>query len=326
MTKLRIRFLTIAGDQSESDCPDQKALTDLDQLVRSELTRLLLGAIPTQLRRHQLVHLLEQERPSLSNPIVRVNLFFSEPHHLRTNQFFRSTFEVEPYPWLRDQFDLHFGQAEISETEIYKLALKTRDYFRNNFCFPAEISTAGLLQVVLHRLTNPRWDEPVTQLDLWDFVRIWKMICQKHFGDTYNTFFELLLNRVNEINSDLAILNPSSITKENSLPSSGDQFLSQTELDWLKHILAYIQLGWSPPSYPISTGPKNKITKAIETLCRILHLQSKSKVLPASDVTRLKDHLAKSCKDWLIYYKQYKPLTNAEVRSIVRALKHKEDI
>ncbi|MCC7404590.1 MAG: hypothetical protein IT288_09360 [Bdellovibrionales bacterium] len=324
MSRIKLRLMAPGTTEAEN-YSDSAALREFNQTIQSAMNQLLVDSRPNRLRRHQLSKILLREGSDRPELVERIDEFYQIPPRQRSDREFARLFGIKPYPWLRNQFDLNFGQAEVPEVLLYKLSLKVRDFIKSRFTFPGEISNAQMFHLVLYSLTRPRWDEPRSSIDLNDFVRVWRRACLKWFGDRYQIFFKILLDRVNNVEFEVDILNPSSLADLTSNPSAGDQSLTQTELDWLKRVLTSIQLDWSPPAFPLSSGPQNKVTREIEKVCRILHLQSQTQILPATDEARLKEHLSLRCREWLSHYNQYQPLTKAELRTVLREIKAKKE-
>ena len=305
MKSIKIQILT--KDHDGDSRSDLELLSDLNELIVSQFSKLLKEAKPNRLRHHQLIKLMMTEcHPVTDQQKVskQIEQFFALKPQQRSNQAFREIFGCEPNPWLRDQFDLHFANALCSETDLYRLAIRIQDLTRRHFSFPTPIANTGMYHLIVHRLTQPRWDEPNIDINIFDFTRIWEKLAQQSFADQYNIFFDLLNNRIKNIEAREAAFDPATLLDLTTTSSSGDLHLTQLELDWCKQILIATQLCWSPPAYPLSSGPKNKYSKELEQICRLLHLQRKTPIIPAGAAQKLSSHLAHTCKRYLDHYAQ----------------------
>lgn len=225
-----------------------------------------LGA-PNRLKRMQLTKCLSWECPNVPvNELeARINQYYEIPFRKRTELVFRRVFNVDYYPWLYNEFFLCFRNSEISESNILKTAQSLQFFITNYLSTPNEISEFKLLHLLVYQIVHPRWDEPDSKIDFVDLLTKWKDLCFKRWGNKYDNFFKAITNEFLPYTQD-----SNNFSKESSYQvlQSPSVSLTQTEVIWINEILSKTAKLRKLPTYPLSTGPKNRYLRTLDKLVR----------------------------------------------------------
>ncbi len=278
----------------------QKSPIDqLNQRLSDEFEYLLKSAHPRALKKHQIARALIEEKPGLSlrELETKIHEFYSIAYERRTERQVARTFRVKPYPWLMQQFVLNFATAGVSETSMVKSAGRFRHLFRMVLSPPEEINSISFLHTVVHRITNPRWDQPTTGIDLPSFANIWRRTTWEKFGERYHLFFLDLFEKVEAL--------PQNQLPRMDLGQSGEDpswtselNLTQTDLDWMNDIVVALNMDGHLPPFPLKKGPSNPTTLRIEQLVRAANQLYPQHHLP------LEETLRKACGRCLEIFRQ----------------------
>jgi len=272
----------------------------IDSRITFELSRMLKEAMPNQLKLHQLTNLMCREitKSNFTSIKQKVLSYYQVHFQRRTDGQFLKTFGILPYPWLHSQFILNFSNAQISETQLAKLASTLRHLITLNFSPPNPIVKSDFLHLTLYKLIYPRTDRKKSGLTLKDFVLVWRSTAHSKWGNKFEFYFESILEEMELNKGASATRTPIS---RGMLPTeqANDIELSQTDLDWMKDILASIQKQQNPPHYPLSRGPNNPTTRNLEKIVRAICL-----VQTGPNIQLLQNTARSLCTTYLSIYGQ----------------------
>jgi hypothetical protein len=255
-------------------------LLNLDERLVSDLSRLLKTAMPSREKRFRLDKLLQTEVEGASYS-ERILQYYSIPFEHRTRNQFRKVFGIDAYPWLHQQFLLDFASAEISDTELSRIASNIRFYLRNELPLPKEIVEADLLHLVLYKMVSPGTVEGAERVGVASFLRTWRRVCFLKWGDRYEEVFGLFENELFDLSNRSFEYQSSGTAIGLDKDDQGFSMdLSQTDLDWMKALLLALDCSADLPAYPLSRGPDRPVTRQIEKLSRSYNFRRKRPMAP----------------------------------------------
>jgi hypothetical protein len=250
----------------------RQVLAELDQRVTFELGQLLKEAQPSREKIHILTKQMERELQSTDFESIRGKIisYFNVRFERRTGGQFLRTFGMRPYPWLHNQFILNFSNAQVSDTKTVQLAGRFRHLFRATINPPKEIVETDFLHLTIYKLVHPRCEQKSAGLQLSDLLYIWNRTSQAKWGDKYNHFFKSLSEDL-DIEYGTPLTQPPITMGTTANEPANDLELTQTDLDWIKGILAALDKKYSPPKYPLARGPDKPTTRQLEKVVRLMN-------------------------------------------------------
>jgi hypothetical protein len=278
----------------------REMLAGLDQRVSFELSKLLKAAPPDRNRVHQLAKLLKDETGHMDLEYIKRKIFeyYVIPFERRTLGQFKATFGIHPSHWLYNQFILNFSTASITDTQLALLASKLRYFIAAALNPPKALIETDFLHLALFKLLQCRSDEKNAGLGLLDLLESWKQTSIRKWGEKYSEFFEEI-DKYSDFNARTPLTKPP-ITRGTIDTGPGTELnLTQSELDWMRNIVAAIEQNLLPPIYPNSKGPQKPATRQIDKLIRILRASKNSTVMIVLQAAA-KD----LCSSYLKIYKQ----------------------
>jgi hypothetical protein len=275
-------------------------LGEISERFTLELARLLKESHPNALKKHILMKLVHLEVPHYFEDEIRsmITSYYAIAFERRTAGQFQRTFGFRPYPWLLSQFILDFSNAEISETNLARIASSLKFSLCTHFDPPREIGQVDFIHLVIYRLLKARSHKGSSLFDVQDFLAEWRKTSHSRFGDRFDQYFDELGDEVASAEHIQSTSGP--VPRGTAAGESApDAELSQTDLDWLKSVLEALVSEQLPPKYPLSRGPQVKIITQIEHICRLL-----SKPAKAEWREQVVDVACKLCRSCLMSYNQ----------------------
>lgn len=290
----------IAQNNLNRELEIKKQLAQIDKKMDFEFSRLLKQAPPSREKAHQLLNLIARDFPELNEAKIRESIatYYRTPYELRTSAHFFNVFGIKPYPWLQSQFVIHFGNAHISDTKLFKLASNFRHIFNNTIHPPSELTQADFLHLTLYNLVKPRSDQKQTGIRLIDFVDIWERSAHYKWGAKYQSYFDYI-KRLLDFENDIISLAHSTILEPNSITNNTSIKMTQTDLNWMKDLLNALEKNDVFPRFPHSKGPRNRITKLLENATRLTN-NNKNR----QNTKTITESIRKLCTSFLRHHNQ----------------------
>ncbi len=286
-------------NKEESVNNKMSPIEHLNQRLKDEFELLLKTAHPRPLKKRQIASILKDEVQGLSIRELesKVHDFFSIAYERRTEKQVARTFQIKPYPWLMQQFVLNFASAGVSETAMIKSAGRFRYLFRTVIAPPEEINSISFLHTVIHRISNPNWNQPTTGIDLSVFANVWQKSTWERYGEKHRLFFSGLFEKL-EDTPQQSFLQLDLFASGESNDHTFELNLTQTDLDWMKDLIDAINLGERLPAFPLQRGPVSATSQRMEKLVR-----AANKIYPKHHLA-LEETLQRACLDCLKSYHQ----------------------
>lgn len=244
------------------------------RLLEQNIDGLLDQAEPTPLKAYQLYKACEREdlwRGSFAEFSRRLEDYYSRPRWRRSKAGFDIHLE-RPMPQATfGAFHLTFRTARVREAAVENLTSWAHHLMRVGSKMKSAVISKEVLGRVFHRLIRPLPHEKDEDLNLSDFLGVWRRTVFQSFGHRFDEDLEFLSTELRWLDEKFRATEQA---QRDRVPVLIE--LTQTEIDWIAAIRAAVAINRPAPEFPLRRGPQKEPLRQLERVARLYTLSLSS--------------------------------------------------
>ncbi len=259
----------------------QDAWKSFPQQITQKINGLLDEAEPNAAKAFQLYKMCQSENlwtDSFSQFAFHLSDFFTLAKAERSKSNF-DAYLSRPMDCISfESFQLTFRSAAISSQSVRDIASWAHHMLRLHFKEDSSVFSLEAMQLTVHSLTHPSFEEKDQDIDFEDFCSSWQKSAGKIYGKRFEAEHAVVLAELRSVERQKSIELQQQTRRRHSI------YLTQTEIEWTQAVQTAAQQEKKLPRYPLTKGPQK------ERLVELLKCVTLYEIAFSSDIQQLVQH------------------------------------